>query len=149
MNTMSPSRSCAWWVMPTVSVPSASTRTHSWLGVYLRSAGMLMFAPDNQGRPRMCGLTVFLDQCFADAHERIFHDFGFQFLVADLDFDFFAGGYAERDARERDGLLQCRREGAGGDLAVAVLGVDFLVAAEHALVEQQEAGELLRHFARL
>src|SRR5690606_23906116 len=41
-NTMSPSCSWAWAVMPTVAVPSASVRTHSWLRVYLRSAGVLM-----------------------------------------------------------------------------------------------------------
>ncbi|MCY1459058.1 hypothetical protein D9M71_764980 [compost metagenome] len=40
--TMSPSASCAWSVMPMVSVPSASTRTHSCDSVYLRSAGKFM-----------------------------------------------------------------------------------------------------------
>jgi hypothetical protein len=29
-------------VMPTVRVPSDSTRTHSWDSVYFRSAGMFM-----------------------------------------------------------------------------------------------------------
>src|ERR1700755_1796999 len=40
--TMSPSASCAWSVIPTVSVPSASVRTHSCDSVYFRSAGMLI-----------------------------------------------------------------------------------------------------------
>src|SRR5512135_2852592 len=129
MNTMSPSRSCAWWVMPTASVPSASTRTHSWLGVYLRSAGMLMFAPLF---PRVCGR--FSNQYLAVANERVLHDLGFEFLVADLDFDFLARGDAERDARERDRLLHRRRKRSRSDLAIAVFGVNFLVAAQHALV---------------
>src|SRR5688500_12275538 len=38
--TTSPSWSCAWSVMPTVSVPSGSARTHWWLGVYFRSGGI-------------------------------------------------------------------------------------------------------------
>ena len=41
-NTMSPSASCAYSVMPTVRVPSASRRTHSWDSVYFRSVGMFI-----------------------------------------------------------------------------------------------------------
>src|SRR4030067_98290 len=35
-NTMSPSSSCACWVMPMLMVPSASLLTHSWEAVYFR-----------------------------------------------------------------------------------------------------------------
>src|SRR5689334_16504851 len=41
-NTTSPSSSCAKSVMPTVTVPSASARTHWWLAVYLSSSGVFM-----------------------------------------------------------------------------------------------------------
>jgi hypothetical protein len=40
-------------------------------------------------------------------------------------------------------LLQRRREGTGGDFAFALGGDDLLVAAQHALVEQDQAEELL------
>src|SRR6267142_6029146 len=35
--------------MPTVTVPSASDRAHSWLSVYFRLAGIDINAPDIQG----------------------------------------------------------------------------------------------------
>src|ERR1700675_5089803 len=42
MNTRSPIACCAWSVIPTARFPSALVRTHSWLSVYLRSAGTFM-----------------------------------------------------------------------------------------------------------
>jgi hypothetical protein len=39
-NTRSPSDCCAWSVIPISTLPSGSVRNHSWLFVYLRSAGI-------------------------------------------------------------------------------------------------------------
>src|SRR5215831_12526077 len=39
INTKSPSDSCAWSVIPMVTLPSASALIHSWLAVYFTSAG--------------------------------------------------------------------------------------------------------------
>src|SRR5215831_1288722 len=39
INTKSPSDSCAWSVIPMVTLPSASALIHSWLAVYFKSAG--------------------------------------------------------------------------------------------------------------
>src|SRR5690554_4732423 len=39
-NTMSPSRSWACSVIPTVTVPSPSLRIHSWVDAYFNSAGI-------------------------------------------------------------------------------------------------------------
>src|SRR5215470_18402178 len=77
MNTRSPSASCAWSVMPTVNAPSGSARTHSWLSVYLSSAGTFMtHSPDRLG-----------NEYLAVAHERrLDHARGEQ-LAANLDVD--------------------------------------------------------------
>src|SRR5690606_7345375 len=54
--TMSPRASWAWSVTPMVSVPSSSTRTHSWDLVYLRLLGTLLmvFSDREGGRDREC-----------------------------------------------------------------------------------------------
>src|SRR5512137_803385 len=60
-NTTSPSASCAKSVMPIVTVPSASLRTHSCDAVYLRSAGTFIVVLRLGGS----------DECLALAHERL------------------------------------------------------------------------------
>src|SRR5688500_18051735 len=120
-NTMSPSASCAYSVMPTVRVPSASVRTHSWDSVYFRSAGIFMLAPvwwvlcfwpakwgqtpfylpDKWGLSPFC-LRLLRNQDFTVADERHLDDGSGQLLVADLDVHGVADRDIHRHARQRD-----------------------------------------------
>ncbi len=78
---MSPSASCAYSVMPTVTVPSASRRTHSWDSVYFRSAGMFMWAPGSWVDSSIGVLDAGQrsgSQDFTVAHERQLDDGGGQ-----------------------------------------------------------------------
>lgn len=51
-------------------------------------------------------------------------------------------GGTDRDAGQRDGLVQRRRERAAGGLAFAVAAEYLLMGAQHAAIQQQEADEL-------
>src|SRR5512139_2284724 len=119
--TMSPSASWAWSVMPTVTVPSASSFTHSWDLVYFRSAGTF--------------ISFLLDEDFAIAHEGRLDHLRPQQLVANLDLHFVAGLDAGRYAGQCDRLVHARREAAAGGLAGALGGDDLLVRAQHAAVD--------------
>src|ERR1700694_3357022 len=78
MNTRSPSACCAWSVMPTARFPSASVRTHSWLSVYLRSAGTFIES------------LLGLDKDFSIAHERRLDNASGKQLVAYRDLNHVA-----------------------------------------------------------
>src|ERR1700730_4002536 len=139
--TMSPSASCAWSVMPTVSVPSASVRTHSCDSVYFRSAGMLIgcscacdasMTEKRGGRALRLGAVRSAGEHLAVAHERQFYHACGKRLVADLHLNDFARLDALRHARERDRFLHGRRERAARDFAVAVRREHLLVRAQHA-----------------
>ena len=80
--------------MPTVTLPSASSFTHSWDLVYLRVLGML--------------ILILLDQRFAVTGEIGFDDTGLEPLAADFHCNFIADIDAWRYAGERDGTLQSR-----------------------------------------
>src|SRR4030095_782951 len=111
--------------MPMVTVPSLSTRAHSWESRYLRLLGMEDMA------------VTCLDQCFAIAHERILHDARGEELAADIDLNLLAG--RRRHARETNRALQRRRERAAGHLACAATGHDdFLMTAQHAALFEHE-----------
>src|SRR5262252_5429411 len=127
--------------MPTVNVPSASVRTHSWLSVYLSSAGV--FIADLRGY--RC--VSFLDQHRAVTHERRLDDARFDILLADLDRDRVAHSGSGWNAGQSNRLSHRGREGAAGDLAFTVIGEHALMAAQDAFVEQQEAD--LRSSGRL
>jgi hypothetical protein len=90
--TMSPSASWAWSVMPMVTLPSASSRAHSWEAAYFRLSGVFMCISSDQG------LTVTDEYGFDDAR--------LEALVADFDVDFAADGHAIRQARQGDRLVQ-------------------------------------------
>src|SRR6266545_3629773 len=114
--------------MPTVIVPSGSDRTHSWLSVYLSSAGTFIVSFSVEGS----GVASVLDQHFAVANERRLDDARGELLVADSHGDGLARRDACGNARQRNGSPECWRERAAGDLALAFRGRDALVAAEHA-----------------
>src|ERR1700758_2047744 len=114
-----------------VSVPSDSTRIHSWLWVYLSSAGTFIASP------------MLSDKALAMAHERRLDHARREALVANLDFDLIARVDADREAREPDRLRKGRRDRAARHFAFACRGVDLLMAAQHAaLVEKEDTDEL-------
>src|ERR1700741_1153262 len=84
-----------------------------------------------------------IDEYLAVAHERRLHHARAERLVADEDVD----GVSDRDthgqACERYRLADRGREGAAGDLALALRGANFLVGAQHAAgIGEQEPQEL-------
>src|SRR5215831_10499188 len=105
--------------MPTASVPSASLRIHSWLAVYLRSAGMFMAVSNCLGNQ---GLPV--------AHERRLHDARRELLVAHCDAHGRSKRTTRRQARARDRRAERGGKGAAGDLAFSKLAVNSLMAAQ-------------------
>src|SRR5262245_26513749 len=120
--------------MPTVIVPSVSSRAHSWLFKKRRSFGTLLIALsgiiDSQ---RYCDRAV--------AHERRPHDARGQQPPADL--DLAAIGRRGRNAREPDRALDGRRKRAARDLALADGEYDhFLVRPQDPAVLEQQADEL-------
>src|SRR5258706_7868338 len=106
--------------MPMVSVPSVSVRTHSWLSVYLRSAGTFI------GYLRG---SSFVHQYDAVANERRLDHSGVELPVADLHRNGVARHNAHRNTGERDRFPERGRERAAGDLAVALCRHDLLMAA--------------------
>src|SRR5882762_6915669 len=137
-NTTSPSASWAKSVMPIVTVPSASLRTHSCEAVYLRSAGTFI-----ESSP--CGS----DQRLAVAHEGILHHLHLCGAAAQIDFQRVVKGNRTRHARERDRRLQRGRKRATSDLAGPMRRLDRLVRAQHTLVEQAQANEFAQPSDRL
>src|SRR6516225_1325306 len=116
--------------MPIVSVPSVSVRIHSWLSVYLSSAGTFILAPSR-------------NKTLAVAHEGRLDDARREALVANLDFDVVACVDADRQARESDRSAKRWREAAARHLAFARRAVHLLMAAQHAaFVDQQDSDEL-------
>src|SRR5512139_2933679 len=83
-NTRSPSACWAWSEIPTVTVPSASRRAHSWDLRNRRSAGTLLMVCSVKER---CSVTCASegDGDLAVADERRPHDRGVQQPAADLD----------------------------------------------------------------
>src|SRR5687767_1491521 len=71
-------------------------------------------------------------------------------LVADEDLYGVAGLHREGNARESDRAPQRGREGAAGHFALAVIGLHFLVGAQHAAgIEEEQTHELPRLALRL
>src|SRR5260221_4030572 len=120
--------------MPTVRVPSASVRIHSWLAVYLKSAGTFMSESP----------VVSFNEYLAVTNERRLDDARGELFVADVDAHALARGDTHRQSRERDRCAERRRKGAAGDFAVAAVAAHMLVAAEHpSFVDKQQANLLL------
>src|SRR5204862_8018108 len=92
MKTRSPSASCAWSVIPTVRIPSSSVRTHSWLAVYLRSAGTFISESP----------VVSFNEYLAVANERRLDDARRELFVADIDAHAHPWPDTHRQARKCD-----------------------------------------------
>src|SRR5438067_13588488 len=89
------------------------------------------------------------DEDLAVAHEGRLHDARGERLVAHHHLDRVAGPGFEGQARERDRLAERGREGAAGDLALAVRGADFLVGAQYSpRLDQDQPQELVPLAAR-
>src|SRR3990170_1066308 len=84
-----------------------------------------------------------LNECFAVADERVFHDSSRKQLAANVDFDTIAG--RSRNASKADGLFHRRRERAAGELAVAGGSNDSLMTAQYAALFEDETDELALH----
>src|SRR3990172_4082395 len=140
--TMSPIRSWAWCVMPTVTVPSGFCFTHSCDFVYLRSLGIVFI------NSSFC-LSSFhfslAKATLAITDERILHDAHRRGPAAQVHRAALADTDGGRHARQRDRHIERGRKRAAGDLALdrAVAG-DLLVVAQHALVFEHEPDELAR-----
>src|SRR6266567_5381375 len=116
--------------MPTVSVPSVSVRIHSWLSVYLRSAGS--FIVPLRG-------SSFVHQHDAVPHERRLDHSGVELPVADFDRNGVARHNARGNAGERDRFSERGRERTARDLPIALRRHDLLMAAQDAaLVDEQK-----------
>src|SRR5262245_21051546 len=126
--------------MPISIVPSGSVRSHSWLFVYRRSAGVwLMRFSVLSGSQFDAGLAI--------PGERRLHDARGHALAADVHLDAARG--RGRQARERDRALERRRERPARDLAFAGgAREDLLVRPQHAAVLEQQAGQLARDTVR-
>src|SRR5690606_22622838 len=102
MNTMSPSSSWAWSEMPTVTVPSSSTRTHSWVAAYFKSSGKLL-----THRSSFCGYIYdygwLFEYFLAEAHEIRFDQAHRHQLSTEFDAAVTA---THRDSSQGDGMLQ-------------------------------------------
>src|SRR6185436_20941670 len=103
-NTRSPSACCAWSEMPTVTLPSDSSRAHSWDLRYRRSAGTLLMTSSAPASERNCNLAI--------AHERRPDDRRAEQPSADLDLAALRG--LHRHPRKTDGTFQGRREAPAG-----------------------------------
>src|SRR5215469_10213708 len=113
-----------------VSVPSDSVRIHSWLSVYLSSAGTFILAPSS-------------NEALAVAREGRLDDARCEPLVANLDFNTISGVDAHRHPRESDRNAKRWREAAARHLTFARRGMHLLMAAQHApLVDQQDPDKL-------
>src|SRR5690606_22266377 len=135
--------------MPTVTLPSPSTRAHSWDLLNFRSPGISLILGSGGGVVWTGNLRVVasLDLRLAFAHERELHHPHRYLAAADVHPHAGVGAgrdVAGRDARERDRLAQRRREGAGQDLAVAVRGDHALAVPQHALLVHHQADHLAR-----
>src|SRR5487761_1939499 len=114
---MSPSTSCAWSVIPTANVPSASLATHSCVSVYFSCSGVFMII-----------LAPSIDQNFSVADERRLHHVRRELPAAHRHLHRRADLHAQGNARQRDRALERRRKRAAGDLALSLRGGHFLVA---------------------
>src|ERR1700687_4366851 len=153
--------------MPISTMPSGSTFSHSWLRVYLRSAGILLInaIPPEHKSPQplsasaaaaatkagsglrmdhgYSGITITAgsrsqrDHRPAVAHEWRPHGQRWQQPAAHLDLNRSSG--RRRHARQTDGTRQRRRIRAAGDLALADTGHDDpLMAAQHGTLIQNQ-----------
>src|SRR5690606_29858046 len=125
--------------MPTVTLPSPSTRAHSWDLLNFRSPGISLILGSGWGVVRTGDLWVAasLDLRLAFAHEREFHHPHRHLAAADVHPHAGVGAgrdVAGGDAREGDRLAQRRREGARQDFAVAVRGKHALAVPQHAFL---------------
>ena len=80
----------------------------------------------------------------AIAHKRQLDHFGIQLFVANRHLYGIAQCDAYRHARDGNGLLHGGAEGAAGDFACAVCGMDHLMCAQNAFVEQNQTNDLRR-----
>src|SRR5439155_15915241 len=120
--------------MPTVRVPSSSVRIHSWLAVYLKSAGTFISESP----------VVSFNENLAVTNERRLDDTRGKLFVPDVDAHAPARRDTHRQSRERDRCAKRWREGAAGDFAVAAVAANVLVAAQDAAsVDKQQADLLL------
>src|SRR5438105_5079336 len=120
--------------MPIVTVPSASRRTHSWLSVYLRSAGTFIVAPRKNHR---------LYEHFAVANERRLDDARVERLVAHDGLNRLADLNVERHARKRKGCAKRGRISAARDFAVAFARHNFLMRAQNAAGSDRDKADQL------
>src|SRR6056297_3498359 len=144
--TRSPSDSWAWSVMPRVTEPSSSRRSHSWSLVYFRSPGtsLISLPPGRHVAGYRLVRIALSDFHFAVAHERRPDDTHGQVPPADIHRQgFFRPGI---DAGERDRSADSGAEAAARDLADrSVAGEYRLVIAQHAPALQHEPHETARH----
>src|SRR5688500_14933056 len=140
--------------MPTVTLPSPSTRAHSWDLRNFRSPGIsLIVGSGSAGREGVDSVSkhggygssawrsdAVLHPALTD--ERALHQAHRHFAAADVD-PHIAGG-AGGNAREGDRLADGRGKGAGQDLAFARDGQHLLAMAQHALVVHHQADHLSR-----
>src|ERR1700722_16026915 len=122
-------------------MPSAMGFSHSWLRVYLSSAGILVIDITPAAATPACSWGQ-LDQGATEAHERRPHRQRRQQPVAHLDLHLGAG--RRRHACQSDGARQRRRIGTTGHLALPdARHNDTLVAAQYAALLQHQSDALV------